>query len=341
MNVHCLLCGRELTPHESGITQIHPEADDCDVHITDNWGVWIDDDEPQASSTLIQGNFIDLKTYPFVEEILIEVFEEFGLTRLGGVSSGKGWSNFSLYQRCPYAWYRRHIVKAQPWIKVESPSLAIGTLVHAFLALYYVRMMTNGYAALTPEILFERLRRKANPDFVNEGWRVFQAYRLYYQNEVITPLAVEYDLKDPRTGESCRFDLIAYLEREAPGCLPGTYVIEHKTSAVFSHDTLEGWACDGEVLGQAALWSRLGLDKRFGELKGVMVNILGKHKEPKFHRTIVSPSTLQIQSHLDDLKRWDAIMGIAKSTNSFPRARQGCISKYGRCTEFDHCAGAD
>ncbi len=198
-------------------------------------------------------------------------------------------------------------------------------------------MMTREYASLTPEHLYDRLRMKANPEFVAEAWRVYSAYQLYYRDEPIKPLAIEHDLRDPRTGESCRYDLIAFLDRELPGYLPGTYIVEHKTASRFDYDTLEGWANDGEVLGQVMLWQRLGLDKRFGELKGVMVNLLGKQKEPKFHRTLVAPSTWQVEQHKKDLPRWDALISLCRSANNFPRARAGCIGRYGRCDSYDHC----
>jgi len=119
--------------------------------------------------------------------------------------------------------------------------------------------------------------------------------------------------------------------------LPGTYVFEHKTAGRFDMDTIDGWANDGEILGEIALWKRLGLDKRFGELRGVVVNIIGKQKEPKFHRTIVAPSSLQLASHLDDLRRWDGLIQLSRSTNNFPHARSNCIGRYGRCDHWDHC----
>src|SRR5262249_36122005 len=128
--------------------------------------------------------------FPFVEEVLGDAFAEFGLDRLGGASSGRGWTSFSIYQRCPYAWKRRYIDQAQV-IPVESPSRAIGTLVHAFLALYYTGMMDGAYQKLTPELVYERCVARANPVLVKEAWRVFTNYTIYYKHEVIQPLAVE------------------------------------------------------------------------------------------------------------------------------------------------------
>jgi len=331
----CLLCDAELEALPDGL-QKHPEVGDCDVRLTDAWGVavpvpetnGVEHDPPQT---------IDIKMFPLVDEVLDAIFGERGLRRLGGMSSGKGWSMFTTYQRCPYLYQQKYLRDRKPPMFVESPSLAIGTLVHVFLAVFYARMVIGDYP-FTPEEICDRTKAKANPEFVDEAWRVFSAYRAFYSIEKILPLAIEYDLRDPRTGESCRFDLIAYFEESIAGRPPGTYVMEHKTASRFDQDTLEGWVVDGEVLGQVALWERLGLDLRFGKLRGVIVNLLGKHKVPQFHRTLVAPESWQIKSHLDDLKRWEGLIQLSKSTGSFPRARTGCIGRYGRCSFFDSCA---
>lgn len=314
--------------------QAHPDTPDCNVRHTDAWGVAI---TTQATNgKLALSDQIDITSFPFVDEVLAGIFEAVGVPRLGGVSTGRGWSSFSNFQRCPYAWNRRYVQKIRPTFLVESPSLAVGSLIHVFLAVHYIRMIDESYP-LTPEDVRDQTRRKANPDFVDNAWRVFSAYRLFYIHEEILPLAVEYDLRDPRSGESCRFDLVAYYKESIAGRSPGTYIIEHKSAARFDNDTLDGWGNDGEVIGQVALWQRLGLDHRFGKLQGVIVNLLGKHKEPQFHRTTVSPESWQVEAHLDDLRRWEGLIQLARSTNSFPRSRAGCISRYGRCDYFDHC----
>jgi hypothetical protein len=316
--------------------QTHPETDDCEVRFTDEWGVAVAPPQAPTPETAAPDE-IDLKVYPTVDEVLIEIFTKANLPRLGGQSTGRGWSSISTYQRCPHLFKRKYVEQRQPGLFVESPSLAIGTLIHVFLATHYTRMIEPEYL-LAPEVVHDAVKMYANPEFVGEAWRVFSAYRVYYSLETIQPLAIEYDLKDPRTGESCRYDLIAYLPEGVAGYRPGTYVYEHKSASRFDSDTLEGWACDGEVIGQAALWKRLGLDLRFGKLQGVMINLLGKHKVPQFHRTLVSPDSIQIASHLDDLKRWESLIQLSTASNNFPRARGGCLHRYGRCAYFDECA---
>lgn len=307
---------------------------DCDVQVTDAWGVPIVE-EPKVEEP---PEVIDVRIYPFADEVVSEIFADVGLTRLGGVSTGRGWSSISTFQRCPLAWKLKYVEQKRPWILVESPSLAIGSLIHTFLAVHYMHMIDDKYP-LTPQDVYDRVKLKANPTFTAEAWRVFSAYLMFYANDGFQPLAVEHDLKDPRTGDSCRYDLIAYFNDSISGRPSGTYVIEHKSVSAFSTDNLEGWICDGEVIGQIALWKKLGLDLRFGKLQGVLVNLLGKQKDPQFHRTYVAPSAWQVDAHLDDLRRWEGLIQLSLAMGNFPRARQGCLSRYGRCTYFDFCAG--
>ena len=342
----CLLCGARLTP-VSATRQRHPKRDTCLVTLTDNWGVSAEPEpeleaEPETDF-VVEG----IVLYPSVESVLKEIFEAAKLPRLGGISSGRGWSGISLFQRCPYAWFRRHLAKKQAEFMptVAPPALEIGILVHTFLAIYYTRMITPDYP-LTPEAVYEAARFKGNPELIAEGWRVFTGYRLYYMHENIMPLAIEHDLKDPRTGESCRYDLIAFFPEDEPGSgtrrdgiLPGTWEVEHKTAGRFDDATLNGWANDGEVIGQVMLWERLGLDKRFGPLRGAMVNILGKQpKDQRFHRTRVAAPSWQTAQHAADLRSWEAQIRAAQASNHFPRARGNCIGRFGKCSEYEHCA---
>lgn len=343
----CLLCRRELEATPQRGVQRHPKADDCRVTHTDAFGVTLSDEEIKIFETLtddqpaeesLRGMF-DL--HPPVEFVLGQLFDSHGLPRLGGASTGKGWSSYATAQRCLYLWHKRYIERESPLILGEDQHRAVGGLVHTFLALHYANAMQT-YSEITPESCRDYLLERAKPTFVNEGWRLFEAYRLYYKFDEIEPLAVEYDLRDPRSGDSCRYDLIAFLPKAKAGNLPGTYIFEHKSSGRFDYDTLESWANDGEVIGEFALWKHLGLDKRFGPLRGVIVNLIGKQKEPKFHRTIISPSPQLVASHLNDLKRWDALIALCRSTGFKPRSRANCVNRFGRCDWWEDCvSGGD
>lgn len=330
----CFLCGDPLTPAAAG-RFTHPPVAYCNVKATDSYGIAVD--APVVEAPLAQA-FL-LSVFAPVDAALPEVFAAAGVPRLGGQSTGRGWSSFALFQRCPYAWQRRYVTPATPGAVMESPALAVGTLLHTYLAVTYQRLIDPAYP-LTPEGVDQALRAAGcNPTFLDTAWRVFDGYRLHYTHDVLTPLAVEHDLVDPRTGESCRYDLIAHFPDSAHGRPAGTYIVEHKSASRFDGDTLEGWANDGEVIGQVMLWHKLRLDLFFGPLQGVLINLLGKQpKNPQYQRVWVKPTTAQVTAHRDDLARWEGLIQLARSTGSFPRARNGCIGRYGRCPHFDHCA---
>ncbi len=359
----CVLCGVELYESHVGSlshpnVQIHPEADDCLVTHADAWGIPIELDdlkaEVQATGQAVgistEDNEPDLyiSTFPLVDTVLKTIFESRGLTYLGGASSGKGWSSFSKWQRCAYLWKKSYLDTRTSSGPVsggyDPPARAIGSLLHVFLALKYANMIDNHpYQALTPTEVYARAVASANPELVQEAWRVFTAYQLHYKFDYLIPIwdGVERDIKDPRTGESARFDLIAFVEKPVYDLEAGTYIIEHKSGARFDNDFLNSWQNDGEVIGQAMLWKRLGFDKRFGPLKGTIMNLLGKQKEPRFHRTFVSPDAWRIKSHERDLKRHEGLLQLAISKDDFPRSRGNCISRFGRCDLYEHCAGSD
>lgn len=347
MNVRrnrCLLCGLELEAIPRSGAQRHPKVETCLVTYTDAWGVSLTDEEAAAVEVLIDEPPPPLPeptiglfdVHPPVDWVLDRLFEAYNVLRLGGASTGKGWSSYATAQRCLYLWERQYVSRQEPDLGGENDAQAIGSVIHVLLALHYMQMLDGAYP-ISPEACFEHLIARANPVFVNEGYRVFKAYRLYYAYDDLQPLAVEYDLKDPRTGESTRYDLIAYRPKPKMGYLAGTYIIEHKSSGRFDYNTIEGWGNDGEVIGEAALWRRLGLDKRFGPLRGVIVNLVGKQKDPQFHRTTIAPDTLLIDSHLDDLRRWDALISLCRSAGFWPRSRANCVNRWGRCKWWDHC----
>lgn len=358
MGVHCLLCGRDLEsldvvdPRFAGQgLQVHPTALDCRVDFTDRWGIAVDPDTfvPTPSRVdrramgILNGEIV-MDAFTFIDDVMANFFAEHGLDRLGGASTGRGWTSFSTYQRCPYLWKQRYVKSDREETMIIEPiARAIGTMLHTFLALHYAAMIIdNPYRELTPEMARDyAIKNNGNPSVINESWRVWTSYRLFYMHEVIEPLAIEFDLVDPRTRESCRYDLVAFFPESTPSLEAGTYIVEHKSAGRFDHATLYGWANDGEVLGEFALWKRLGLDRRFGELKGVIVNILGKQpKNPQQHRTIVKPLDWQIEGHLNDLRSWEGLIQLSLSSNHFPRARASCVSRYGMCDLFDHCAGS-
>jgi hypothetical protein len=344
---NCILCQRPLSETTAPNLYLHEVAEDCLVRVADHHGISLDDGFvvdgedifPRAAEPEFDERVIILPTWKPIEEVMGEIFADLGLDRLGGRSTGSGWSSVSLFQKCRYAWKKNYLVEKteDKTFMGEILPLAVGILVHTYLALHYQRMLVADYP-LTADDVNQRVREAGcNPEVFLEAWRLFSAYRLFYKNEVIVPLAIEANYVDPRTNDSCRYDLVAYFPDEVPGRLPGTYVVEHKTASRFDQNTLEAWPGDGEILGQINAWQRLHLDKRFGPLRGVLVNLIGKQKMPEFHRTIAAPTSFAIEQHRADLRQTNAEIQLAKTTGVFPRSRANCIHRFGRCQFWDHC----
>jgi len=269
----------------------------------------------------------------YLDDVLGTIFEKFGMPRLGG-ASGRGWSSHSTFQRCPYLFKVKYLdrVRGLPALALET-----GSAFHTFLALHY-RWMMDPEWQLTPQICKdELLAGGVRPQPVIEAWRLYEAYADHYQDDYLYPLAEEHWAEDP-DGNTCRYDLIARVDVERPGIVPGAYIVEHKTAARFTADALEGWKNDGEILGQIMIWKRAGLDKQFGKLRGNIVNIVGKQRLIQFHRTIIPAQRWHVQQHMEDLKMWSALQQMYAATDFWPKARANCVTKFGMCDLFDHCA---
>jgi hypothetical protein len=345
--INCILCQRPLSETTSPTLYMHEPAEDCLVRVTDQFGISRDDgfvvdgdDVYPKVEEAEDERVIILPTWKPLEETMKEIFADYGLDRLGGRSTGSGWSSVSLFQKCRYAWKKTYLAErdgSEETFVGEILPLAIGILVHTYLALHYQRMLVPDYP-LSADDVNQRVREAGcNPEVFLEAWRLFSAYRLFYKNENVIPLAVEANYRDPRTNDSCRYDLVAYFPDEAPGRLPGTYIVEHKTASRFDQNTLEAWPGDGEILGQISSWEKLHLERRFGQLRGVLVNLIGKQRSPEFHRTIAAPTSFAIDQHRRDLKTTNAEIQVAIASGNWPRSRANCLHRFGRCQFWDHC----
>jgi len=374
----CLLCGAALEAYGEGL-HLHPDSALCAVVVTDRFGRCVDDrfefvdgeiyERDGAPlivpSTLIQPIDVLPKQKAATKEFSIDIaedrfmrvepavelcFREVGLEKLGGASGDYGWSSYSLYQRCPYAWFRQHVLARQLASKDaialygdEPKALSLGILVHVFLACHYEAMRDDNFP-LPPDLMAQQLRGRINPEFFDEAWRLFEGYRNFYTEvsaDPFIPLAVEHHVVDPETKDSCRYDLVAKLDEPWQFWPEGTYIIEHKTAPRRDQTSLNSWFNDGEILGQMRLWRKLKLDRRFGPLRGVIVNLIFKTKELGFERIFVSPDRWQLKSHESDLKMWRAIRSLAIASGHFPRSRANCVNRFGFCQFWTHCATND
>ncbi len=274
------------------------------------------------------------------EVALRDVFAGYGVPFLGGTSGERGWSSISTYAKCPYLWSKSTMKRAgtSGSAKAGSQGISEGSLIHALLAVHYQKLIDPAYPVDPITLHAQLTAARVHPEWLETAWRVFQAYLRYYANDVIEPIAVEHLVTDPRSGRTCRIDLIFRVSSSNGVFVPGTYLCDHKSAKAFYAHTME-WRNDGTILTQLDLWDACHLGKRFGELRGAVVNLLGKQLEPKFERIIVPPVARVLRDHRRHMPIWIAKMEMDRALGVFPRNRANCISQYGKCELFDHCAG--
>lgn len=281
-----------------------------------------------------------------IEQCIDEAFASFGVPKLGGASSD-GWSKISDFQRCPYRYWALHEKPKDELVTIgeKSVNLELGALYHAMLACHYqgsIEGPTPSYPTAL-ELVHRVESFGGNKDICNEATRLYMAYWQHYGNphdEGLKPLAVELGAGTEGI-HTCRLDLLA--ERQG-----GIWIVEHKTASRETREVLEGWWLDGEIIGEVYGYKLSGLEKIYGPLVGVCVNVCIKTKEPKFRRIdVVVPDSL-LARYVQDRGFWTVereamkihALGVGGNA-AFPRKLQGCIGRYDTCSLWDHCRDAD
>lgn len=366
MSLTCVACKVVLQSSTHDLLYLHPASSVCRVRVTDHHGVSLDH---RFEVDTNDGQIYDLapprevtpreeivaafkafggEVYTSFDTAVNELFDGHGLPRLGGASGGSGWSAYQTLQRCPHLYKRKYIDReTDPYappvedVKVSSPALEIGSMVHLYIACYYQRMIDAGYP-LTPELCNEFFLEKGlNPESTEVSWKIFTGYRSHYANDAVRPLAVEHLAVDPRTKQSCRYDLIVEVLEHTTDYPKGVYNLDIKTASREDYVTLHGWHGNGEIIGQMDLYQRLRLDLRFGPLAGSLIGLCFKTKVPKFKRVYVPVREWQLERHRQDLNYWDASRAMYKSLGVWPRARAACTTHFGLCSEFDACSAPE
>ncbi len=267
----CVLCSASLAPTLYDALFAHPAGGDCSVRVTNVLGLSVDDlyfiaeDDGQVYSREVEAEAApsfggpDLTMTPgydpggasafmSVDGAARRLFENAGLPFLGGMSGLRGWSSISTYQTCPYLWSMKYGGAGTAIVNPDVPkgeALEIGSLVHLFLAIYYMVIIQNNPATadtkmypagypITPQDAIAFLRHMlVTPAYVDHAWSLFEAYCIEHQDELswMTPLAVEHLAMDPRDGVSCRWDLVFRIDHTHLGQLPGVYVSNLKTES--------------------------------------------------------------------------------------------------------------
>lgn len=348
--VACLICRAACNRTSDPTIYLHPESP-CAIRVVNEYGASSDgtyerigDDvfmrEPDPD--LLMGH----QLFTPVDVALHDIFLQASVPPLGGTSGVEGWSSISEYQRCPYSWARSHVPGFAPPPHQGVPmsdrmGKGAGSVVHALLAVHYQLKITPRYP-LTPKKVIEGLHaRSINNAILDEAKRLFSAYSIYYRTESLQPLWPERLFISPTSRRSCRVDLGVLETNGEHGHPEGLYLMDHKTAQRFDDVTLTGWHNDGGIIQQADIfqecWAQDKELQKHGPLRGVIVNLIGKQKEPDFHRAFVHPDYFQVDAHRQEAPYWQAARNLALATRHFPRARAGCKTQFGKCSHWDHC----
>jgi hypothetical protein len=294
--------------------------------------------EPQLDY-LSLANVLDTKP---LDDALDKICRELGLKSRPGGASAYGWSTRSLLLACPYKYKRLYIEAPKKRNGPAAIALETGGLLHQLLAFHYLQMLPDK-GGLKEPVDYEWMKGRlldleVAAEVVMESYRLFEAYRMQYESDYLEPLDVEIAAEDA-DGNTCRYDAIVNVVPNGDGVAPGTYLCEHKTCARFDFATLESWKNDGQIVGQLLIWKKAKLYKKYGDLAGIIVNLLSKTKIVGFRRIIVPPQEWQLKGHAKDMRVWDAVGSLFQASGYWPRNRYSCRGPYGLCPLHEECAG--
>lgn len=309
-----------------------------------------------------------------IDEAVDNIFNQRKWPLLGG-PSGRGWSFFSVAMRCAQLFRATYDVPAQALAervkRLPGLPLQIGALFHTLMALYYGAGLGN--ATVLPDRgglvaeavkLPSRRRRFTVPstaaddliavlkqlcesdqpspllDVVLEAERLFDAHTDFYGRgrEDVAPLGVEVFAEHPQLGYTCRYDMIGAVGLHDPVIqTPGVFIFERKTTRWIDEKYLEGWALDGEVLGQLSCWKPSGMEAMFGPLAGIVIDVVSKGRIPECRRVILPATLPAVAQHERWVRYHNAQIHLWRAMGLYPQSYANCWGRYGRCSEFDNC----
>ncbi len=311
----------------------------------------------------------DPSTTVNIDQATAAIFERLGWPLLGG-PSGRGWSYFSVAGRCGQLFKKLHDVEpGRLTEKIHGEPLQIGALFHTLEALYYGAGLGEAYVLpergglVSEEIKLAGRRKRfqvpatAADDFLNElkalcdsdkpsppasiiqqAERCFDIHTNWWgDREDVTPLGVEVFARHPKTGYTCRYDLIARVGKNDPELPEGVIAFEKKTAKWIDEKYLEGWNLDGEVLGQIMCWESSGMAEMFGPLAALVVDVVSKGKTPDCRRVVLPPTLHAVQNHEKWVRWTEAEIHQWRALGAYPQRFGNCWGRYGRCEEFDNC----
>lgn len=268
---------------------------------------------------------------------LEELLNSFG--RKGGPTEF-GWHTSEPSFRC---WREHHLIQTLPENRAPGQqfALAVGTIVHEFLALYYSSFITGQTSRANEEMrteaLYEYLCANEYVEETNEARRLYEAYRSKYNG------------KDSYLAEDVKIiDIEHRVQRTLPWGQPytaradmvlkmpdGYWIVDHKTTAARTAEFVEGWQIEPGIIG--LMWACM---EEFQPIRGVSINGLIKTKEPDFDRFMYAMDKRVVDDWLK-MMQYKAAEAVVARLAGWPPNFTACFrkmgSRVGKCRFFSRC----
>lgn len=265
--------------------------------------------------------------------------------REGGPSPW-GNSRYSVFEQCPYKYWVAFEKRMGP----TSPAvpLEVGGLFHEARARYYLKALELeptdiddadlDEACLVAAFSIIDRAEKVVPNIAAEVRRLMSGWLTVFgpgnpeDDRFETILVEELVEVDRGFPYSSRIDRVVFSKK-----LGGPVIMEIKTASRRSQELLSGYRMDSQFLGQQYCWRYSKHYKKYGPLKGYIVDLVVKTNELVCVRESV-PVDYKAMRDWEKQKRWTyeqlVLCGIR---NHWPKMRSNCV-KYGRCPLTRHCA---
>jgi len=273
--------------------------------------------------------------------------------RAGGPSEW-GNSRYSDFERCEYRYWVKHVLGYRP--KKRNEALEVGGLFHECRARAYQAYQKaataedeNGNKIYLPEeldeifteALFELCDRAAKhvPTTVAIVRRLLQVWHKAHGPRTLIDDRHETLLVEALIDTNDGFPYSTRLDRVVmSGRLGGPCIMEIKTASRRTADLLDGYRMDPQFLGQQYCWKNSKYYKKYGALRGFIVDLCVKGQVVQVTRESVPVDVKLLRPWAKEKRyRYSQIL-TCEASGYWPRRRTNCVMYGKRCGLSEHCS---
>ena len=261
-----------------------------------------------------------------------------------GGSSGYGWSHHGQMSACPEMYRLAEIKRLEitPYDQnMKLNALSFGIVWHWLLEGHH-----NGK---NPLPVLKKMQGIPLDD-MERLTTMFLLYKKRYTTFPFKILATEIRIETSIPGVLCiergkmvrktqpysvRYDGVIQYPNGA------IYSFEHKSASDIRNTTGAEWSTSSSIHGQVWAWNRHPIAKKLGPMKGVLMDIATKAKEPDYTRIPLYISQQQLTMHERNLRFWlgwrNQLYKELGPNVEWPQNNSRCWSRYGPCAFLPHC----